>query len=572
MTQLSDQLFRQVATRSRLSSFAQWSFRFVLVFAGLYLVLLVLGRLLALVPDWYQPWTVALIPAAALLAAALAHRGINTAEAARLVDVRMDTKDLYLTAATLATAPGEYKPLIAAAAEEQARSIRPSTVVPFDPWNRSAVVTLVLGLLLLAAWQLPSLDPFKRQEEQMKVADRIKKLEHEKLAAKQKIDALKEKELDAKTSKEVEKMLAELKKSFDQMKKNEKESNLAKLNEQQRLLGEKWRQAQEQKLKETSRDKMAQQLGGMQNSPKSQEWKKELAQGKTDALKEQLKEVQKLAEKAQDAKSETEKNAAKQDAQKKLQELNDFIKSNAGSKELSEALQKAAEQLAQSGDPQAQQQAMDAMKESMKLSEQQLEQLAQSIRDQKSLEEALKAIQGAKQANAQDKLDGEACKECENMGQYAELFKKLGGGGDGDSESMAEGSDGDGTGTGPNSKEKGTGGTGGEGLGKGGRPPEDPSVKTAFKSEKSKSALHAGKTLMQWKTQEVAEPGKAKVDYKQAVEKVKQGVSEAILQEEIPPGYHEAIQKYFDSVEKAGPGAPGAGQKGPVKDEGAEKE
>ena len=95
----------------------------------------------------------------------------------------------------------------------------------------------------------------------------------------------------------------------------------------------------------------------------------------------------------------------------------------------------------------------------------------------------------------------------------------------------------------------GTGGTGGEGQGKGGKPPEDPNAKSAFKSEKSKSALHAGKTLMQWKTQEVAEPGKAKIDYKGAMDKVKQGASEAILQEQIPPGYHEAIKKYFDIVD-----------------------
>jgi hypothetical protein len=29
---------------------------------------------------------------------------------------------------------------------------------------------------------------------------------------------------------------------------------------------------------------------------------------------------------------------------------------------------------------------------------------------------------------------------------------------------------------------------------------------------------------------------------------VKQGVSEAIQQEQVPPGYHEAIKKYFDTL------------------------
>ena len=30
---------------------------------------------------------------------------------------------------------------------------------------------------------------------------------------------------------------------------------------------------------------------------------------------------------------------------------------------------------------------------------------------------------------------------------------------------------------------------------------------------------------------------------------IKQGISEAITQEQVPPGYHEAIRGYFDSLE-----------------------
>jgi hypothetical protein len=32
------------------------------------------------------------------------------------------------------------------------------------------------------------------------------------------------------------------------------------------------------------------------------------------------------------------------------------------------------------------------------------------------------------------------------------------------------------------------------------------------------------------------------------VREVKQGVSEAIQQEQVPPGYHDAIKKYFDTL------------------------
>ncbi len=41
----------------------------------------------------------------------------------------------------------------------------------------------------------------------------------------------------------------------------------------------------------------------------------------------------------------------------------------------------------------------------------------------------------------------------------------------------------------------------------------------------------------------------------ETVTAVKQGADEAILQEQIPPSYHDAIQKYFDTIEvkNAGP-------------------
>jgi hypothetical protein len=91
-------------------------------------------------------------------------------------------------------------------------------------------------------------------------------------------------------------------------------------------------------------------------------------------------------------------------------------------------------------------------------------------------------------------------------------------------------------------------GMGGPGVGEGGVAPEKDSVKTDFTPERSKSALHAGKILLQWKTQEVSDPGKARELYRRQVDAVKQGVSEAILQERVPPGYHDAIKRYFDTL------------------------
>ena len=99
---------------------------------------------------------------------------------------------------------------------------------------------------------------------------------------------------------------------------------------------------------------------------------------------------------------------------------------------------------------------------------------------------------------------------------------------------------------------------GGPGIGRGGKAPEKPEEKTDFTPERSRSAYKAGKILLQWKTRQVSDPGTVRENYQRQVQAVKQGVSEAILQEQVPPGYHEAIKKYFDSLEetRAKPRAP----------------
>ena len=88
----------------------------------------------------------------------------------------------------------------------------------------------------------------------------------------------------------------------------------------------------------------------------------------------------------------------------------------------------------------------------------------------------------------------------------------------------------------------------GPGHGEGGKAPEDDTVVNAFVSEQSRSAMTAGKILLQWKTQGPTEPGRAEVDYKHQVGEIRKGLSEAILKEQVPPGYHDAIRQYFDDI------------------------
>jgi len=179
--------------------------------------------------------------------------------------------------------------------------------------------------------------------------------------------------------------------------------------------------------------------------------------------------------------------------------------------------------------------AVEAAERSLDLTKLELKEIAQSAKDLKALEEALKVVQMAKQLNDAEKLDGEMSEGAQTIEEYAEfyaqLIAQLGGGEEGEG-------DGDGE------------GLGGEGMGSGGKAPEDDSVETDFKTEQSKSAVTAGKVLLSVKTKGMSDKGDAKKEYKGLIQKVKQGYSEAILQEQIPPGYHDGIKSYFDNLDK----------------------
>lgn len=92
----------------------------------------------------------------------------------------------------------------------------------------------------------------------------------------------------------------------------------------------------------------------------------------------------------------------------------------------------------------------------------------------------------------------------------------------------------------------------GAGLGQGGVAPEDESQETGFRPEKVRTALRAGKMLLEIQEQGEGLPTEVSGSFASGLEDVRQGVSEAILHERIPPDYHEAIQRYFDTLPKDG--------------------
>jgi hypothetical protein len=202
-----------------------------------------------------------------------------------------------------------------------------------------------------------------------------------------------------------------------------------------------------------------------------------------------------------------------------------------GSKTLAAALKRTQEQMQMAakaaakadGDPKdpAVEEALKAAAESAKLADKELEQIAQSAKELKDLEQALSVLQMAKNLNNKDLLDGKKMEGMQSMADYEAMYAKM----------MKDGM--------PD-----------EGEGDGSPRDENDSQKSQFKTELSKSQISKGKVLLTLKTKGMGEHADVKEQYRSAVRDVKQGLSEAILREEIPPGYHEGIKGYFDSIEE----------------------
>jgi len=210
-----------------------------------------------------------------------------------------------------------------------------------------------------------------------------------------------------------------------------------------------------------------------------------------------------------------------------LQEVEQFASKNAGSPELAAAMQRAMRQLEAAQRDGTLSEMLEDINQTLDLAKLELVQIAKSAQELQKLEQSLKVLQMAKQLNQDGQMDGEVCSQCQSLADYAELFEQM----IGDSEGSGSG-------------------MGNRGFGEGGEAPEDNSVATDYKTERSRSALKAGKVLLSMQTKGISDSGNVEENYQALVKQVKQGVNEAILQEQIPPGYHHVIRSYFDTVHK----------------------
>ncbi|WP_397571639.1 hypothetical protein [Schlesneria sp. T3-172] len=536
---VTSRLLNSVLNRMRLASVGQSFYWTLLAISLVFAVVLMVARFTGLfaMPDTPSTWAAfAVVPLVAGLLAWLVHRRPTLPDAARLVDRTTASKDLYLTMALLNNSAGEYQALVVQSAETRAAGIKPDQVVQFTWQRRFWHAVWVPALVALGVYFLPQYDPFGKVASAKLSEKRSERLTEGKKATELRLEEVKRAIADHEESNSTDLAIEELKMTFNKMKADQKLENLKMLSSEQKDIGKLWRQISSEHLKDLMKSSPSsdQQFGANQDE-KLQKWVKELQEGDAGGVQNELQELQEQLQQLAATKDPVERGELMQELKERLQNLEKLASDKLNNEQLSAALERAMQQMDLSENKDLQEEALQAAMQSLELSEQELEQLEQSVKDMKELEEALKTIQQAKKVNDQEKLNGAQSENCKTLADYQSLYDQM----------LAESGESDEV-----QEKEGEFGMGGPGFGKGGEAPEDDSVETGFKNEQSKSAVVAGKMLLSMQTKGEAEKGEVVRDYKQLMQSVKQGAMEALNTEQIPPGYHESIKTYFDSLEK----------------------
>lgn len=534
----SRRLLDGVATRLRLVVLGRrWRWVF-LSLCAFYTAALLVSRGTGWGAGQFVPLHLPILAVASLALSMIFHRKPSVADAARQVDEFGQTRDLFLTVTMLKDSAGEFQPLVIESAESTAVKFKPRQVVQF-PWQQPFLQAGVAALLLLCGVsQFPQFDPFGKVAEAKEAEQRTEKLTEARRATKERMEELRKAEEEGDKHAEVSKALEKLKTVLSQLEKTKPAENRTALIDEQKKVGALWRKISAEKMNEMLMKSQSDQAFGESGKESQEKWAKELAQGNADSLRKEISEMKEIAEKLNKAKDPAEKAMLQQELKKKAQQMKEFAAEKLQNKALKAALDRALEQLESSKQQKLEKESAEGLKESLELAKQELKQLEMSTQEMKQLEEALKTVQMARQLNEDGELQTEGDEGFTSLEDYKEFYE----------EQMAEMSEGEGEGEG----EEGQPGDG-QGMGGGEPEAEDDKVKTNFKPEQSKSAVKAGKMLLSINTKGVppnnAEAEDVKTQYKKLLQTVKNSAEEAIQQEQIPPGYHDGIKNYFNSLE-----------------------
>lgn len=551
-------LQRAVARREyarRAMTNLRWS---LLGLACLAVVLVCVIRLTGYGAEWQNPWLGTAVPGLALLCTLLLTRWPGPLETACLIDRSQGLRDLFQTYRQLDGSAGEYQPLVRASAEEAARNLQPQQIRPWSVGTGWRKVFATSGVLLLAWWLLPQWDPFGRVAQAKTIEVRQQRLSEFRVQTAARQVELQRRAEEREQNPATESQLDKLGQAFREMQPKQPAGNLKRLQAEQKDISAARRDLMARQLAELLKKKTEQGLGGPQDEV-LRKMKKDLQEGNPQSIEQAIQQAQDALQSLSKTKDPIEKEQKKAELKKKLQQLERLANEELGSPELTEAIRRAQRQMDLAGQEGMSEQALSDAMESLELSKDELQNLAEAVKDLKKLEQALKTLQLARKLNDQEQLDGGECQDCQSMADYAKKFgqclaKKGGKNGEGNQP-------GDGSGNGS--------GMGGPGMGEGGVAPENNDLVTSTKTEQFKSTLQAGKTLLSLKTRGEGEVVPVAEDYQQLIREVRQGASEAIATEEVPPGYVDGITQYFDQLPEAAPmdsepasGTPEAGATG----------
>ena len=533
---------------------------------------------LACTAGWLRPaWLPAILTAAAPLAAALAvaaaavlRRRPDRLDAARTADLHAGTKDLFLTAAELrADQPQAFAPLVRQDAAARAPGVDPVAAVSFAlPGRRAVPAGLAAGLLVGALFLVPRFDPFGTVAEARAAEQQTEAAAAAQTAAEERTAELKSTDPDAEVSPAVAAAVERLARDLKQTKRGEVKANREKLAGQRENLGKLWRRVSAEQLKGLLDDGAGRRtLGNNAEAKQRSEWKRQLQAGNADGVREAVRGMMARAEEAARETDPGKRGEMLKALREQARSLENFARRDAGNDRLAEALKQAGEQIARAAEQAAAEangestprekremirHAAEAAKALLEQADLEAETLARAARDLAELEKAMAAARQASRLNELGQLDGQEATDAESLDEflavYAELLAESGveavAAEEGSVRGEGEG-DGEGEGEGENS--------GGEGRGEReefapGAMAEDPSAKTGYKTERSQSHLVEGKTLLSLKSKGESDRGERTTEYAAGLQRLKDGVDEAIVAEDVPPGYHDRIKGYFDSL------------------------
>ncbi len=551
-TSHASQLIDRVRRRLRVATVAETGLRVAASLAAVWLAVFLAGRLLGLaIPWWAELPLLAAIPFVAAAVAWLVAARPTDQLAARRVDAAAGTDDLFLTVATLDPAAGGYKPLVQGEAEGRAAELSPRRVAPFRGHRKGLAAFAVAAVLLAGWWGLPRLDPLGVRADRQQVAKKQEKLKELEKATAMRAEVLKDK--DRSSSKQVDRAIKDLKKTFRNLDPNQRKKNRRRLKEQRKRLGKLWKKTRNEKLKKALDRRSTDQRFGA--SSKVRKLKQDVLEGKTASVEKEVKAIKKKAKALARTEDAAKRKKLRRQIQQRLDRLSELSK-KLGQSSLSAAVARAKKQLQLSKTKGLSTEALKAMRKSVKLSAAELKNLAQAMKDLKSLEKAMKAARLAKRANKSGSLKGRLA-EAKSLEEYRKLYRKMAA-----KKTVCPACQG----SGKNKKGKpcamcqgagrlaaGAGGAGrgmgGPGRGAGGKAPEAPDTSTELQKERSPTKATAGKMLLSWKEEGMGKKGEAKKNYQEAVKKVKQRARSALRGEKVPAGYEKSVKGYFDTLE-----------------------